>query len=340
MSSLIQALKNTAKRPLEWSAALAGPQARWRKPAEPALWVLMYHRILPADDPRAACEEPGMMVTPATFAAQLAQLQQLFTVVSLQQWVNDWQQGKPLPAKACAITFDDGWRDNYEFAFPLLKEANCPATIFLVADHIGTDKQFWPNRLASLLMKHPQSLQQQAWAWLRQLMPVLPAAIDTRDQMAAIINHCKSRTDQWLHQQLDHTEKQLGGTTSVPAMLDWQQVNEMQASGLIEFGSHTLSHQRLTDAVDPATLKAEIADSREQLTTRLQQPVQTFCYPNGDLCPAALAEVKANYQCAVTTRTGINRVGDFDPLQLQRIGVHEDISHTPVQFQARLANWR
>lgn len=339
MARLTEILKAAVKIPLQTAACIAGPQARWRKPEQPALWILMYHRILPASDPRHDWEEPGMIVTPDTFAEHLRQVKQLFTPVSLPQWVDDYQQGKALPAKACAITFDDGWRDNYEYAFPVLQQQQCPATIFLVADYIGSKRQFWPNRLAQLLLQHSATLQQPCWQWLRQISPSLPTQFDYREQLSAVINDCKRQTDQWLHQQLDQTEQQLtAGEEPASAMLDWQQIEEMQRSGLVSFGSHTLSHQRLTESLAKDQLHAEIINSQTTLQQQLQQSVNTFCYPNGDLCEEALDLVGSHYQAAVTTRRGINR----QPLslaRLHRIGVHEDISNTPRKFQARLSDW-
>src|SRR5690625_3668553 len=94
-------------------AVMAGADyfgAHRRKSSEPRLWVLMYHRILPLDDPRFALEEPGMIVQPDTFDMHLKEVQQHFDVVSLSEWVHANQNGDPVPKKACAITFDDGWR--------------------------------------------------------------------------------------------------------------------------------------------------------------------------------------------------------------------------------------
>src|SRR5690606_9889814 len=106
-------LKASLKNLAVSAAAQLGPQ-RWPGRG-PRLWVLMYHRILPLDDARARVEEPGMIVTPTTFAMHLRVLRRHFQFVQLADWLAAREQGQPLPARACAVTFDDGWRDNHEF---------------------------------------------------------------------------------------------------------------------------------------------------------------------------------------------------------------------------------
>ena len=99
--------------------------------------VLMYHRVL---DPAAGmtCSDPGMFVTRNSFAAQLALLSESFTLVTIDA-IGDWLAGRvAFERPPCALTFDDGWADNFSVGFPLLQQFGATATIFLVTGAMGS----------------------------------------------------------------------------------------------------------------------------------------------------------------------------------------------------------
>lgn len=102
--------------------------------------VLMYHYLStpPAD---ADIYRHDLSVPPERFAAHLDRLlAEGYTTVNLYQVIDALQRGIPLPDKPVVITFDDGYRDNYENAFPLLKERSMQATIFVVTDFIDEER--------------------------------------------------------------------------------------------------------------------------------------------------------------------------------------------------------
>jgi len=337
-------LKHVIKRSLQHVAAQFGAQNR--TPTEPQLLVLMYHRVLPAEDARAQVEEPGMRVTPETFRENLQLLAQQFEMVKLSEWVSRQAHGLPLPKKACAITFDDGWSDNYEFAFPILKNLQCPATIFLVADMIGTRDMFWPERLArtvsTIALNHPQQWSHPTLAWLRdsRLGYAFSHTPPTTEELAELINSAKQLDDEDIHGRLDAiaAELKLNVSPEQPSLLSWEHVIEMVNSGLVEAGSHTCRHIRLTNQTPQASLEHEVLASKKTIEKHIGQPVTTFCYPNGDFSDAARQLVQNNYTGAVTTQSGWNNA-HADRYLLQRIGIHEDIANDKTAFLARISGW-
>ncbi|MCH8533144.1 MAG: polysaccharide deacetylase family protein [Saccharospirillum sp.] len=329
---------NPIKQGLKWGYTQAAARlgAHRKHQAEPRLWVLMYHRILPKDDPRFALEEPGMLVTPATFSQHLEWVKQEFEVVDLQDWVRKAQQGEPLPNKACAITFDDGWRDNYEFALPLLREHQIPATLFAVADKIGSDFRFWPNIVSELVAARAPQLANHPY--FQEAASLAERGFD-REGIARVIAGLKQYSEVEIFAALEAIGWQQALAASEPPLMDWPQLLEMADSGWVTIGSHTCTHQRLDKGLDAAALAEEVEASRVKLEAWLQRPVPLFCFPNGDYDAAALGAVEKTYQAAVTTRKGINTAGQGNWHELLRIGLHEDGSGTKQRFLAKMAAW-
>lgn len=337
--SLKQSLKRSAQ-------ILAAGLGRHRWPTRLGeLLILTYHRILPPDDPRYAEEQPGMVVHPETFGMHLRIIQDHFEPVVLSDWLERAAARRPLPARACALTLDDGWRDNYEYAYPRLREAGFPATIFLVSDYVGTARSFWPERLARLVRSlassgsgHRADADGLVFAWLEELgvtAASLPAMMD-RERLDQVIVAAKRFSDAELDDRLDAAFAELGLPSQSRDILSWEQVREMHSSGLVELGSHTRGHIRLRPGLAPGQAIDQIQGSREAIESQLGAPVKLFCYPNGDLTEEAERLVRAHYDGACTTCPGWNRA-PTDPYRLRRIGLHQDMSADPTALLARVS---
>lgn len=341
----VPVLKRALKRPVRALLARWGRQSR--PSSQPSLLILMYHRVLPPEHPEMPIIQSGMVVHPQTFRMHLRVLKERFEVVHLDDWLQRLARAEPLPLKACAITFDDGWRDNYEHAFPLLQEAALPATIFLVSEKVGTPESFWPERLARILWNRGKGRAAAVWdsaefTWLKQLGVSYPFGEQPaeRAEIDAIIHQCKRFTDADLQERLRLMESRVGSSVDViaPDMLDWNQVRTMGASGLVHFGSHTRHHVRLSDSVDASLLLDEIRTSRMVIESHTQRVANVFCYPNGDYTPGVQRLVQDHYDAACTTQGGWNDV-TTDRYQLKRIGIHDDVAFDETSFLAKLSGW-
>lgn len=335
--SLTSTLKATVKPALVSLASHFGPHATTSK--APKLWILMYHRVLPQTDARFAQEEPGMLMQPETFAMHIQEIKKHFDLMSLTAWTEAKLNGGTLPAKACAITFDDGWLDNYEFAFPALQAEAAPATLFAVAGKIGTDFQFWPNIVAHLLLNGATAKLAKQAVFHDALSGTSTHRKPSADEIANIIRRLKNKTDEDIFNALNELSwRELCHTSMAPALMSWKQLKTMQQSGLVDIGSHTCNHRRLTNALSQAQLTHEIADSKQILQEKLNVPIDLFCFPNGDYNPAALALVQANYKAAVTTQRGINSA-QANLHELTRVALHDEVSKSRTLFRARLSGW-
>lgn len=313
---------------------------------DPQLWVLMYHRILPKDDIRYRLEEPGMIVTPDTFAMHLRELKSHFEVMDLAEWLALRASGQPLPRRACAITFDDGWYDNYEYALPIIQQEKVPATLFAVVEKIGTGFQFWPNLVSALLASKATPAMAKHPVFARALQQA-PAVADTgdrepidREYMAAVIHALKQTSDADIFAALAALEWQQHLAFDLPrGLMNWNELRTMANSGFIKVGSHTCNHKRLNADLPTADLLHEIVDSKTLLAQQLPDAVNIFCFPNGDYNNAALDAVSNTYTAAVTTKRGIVNGRSTPAHQLCRIGLHENVSHTARLLGARLSGW-
>lgn len=330
---------------MQWFSARFGPHTR--ASGKPRLLILMYHRILPRDDERFMYEEPGMVVTPATFDMHMDLVSNYFQPVHLADWADWCATGDELPDKACAITFDDGWSDNYDYAFPILQKRNIPATIFLVSEMVGKNEMFWPERLAQLLVilsrngdyysGHPTV------NWLKDILPT--HCYDWKRQpdpedISAAIGAAKLFADEEIHKQINHIliELNLELPQKKSSILDWQQISDMASTGLIDTASHTRTHIRLGPGNPIDVLESEIAGSKVDIEQKTGHSVSAFCYPNGDYSSQALEMVRKHYRCAVTTHSGWNTCSD-DMHLLRRIAIHEDIANDKTSFLARVSGW-
>ena len=276
----------------------------------------------------------------------LRALKQYFRPVKLQDWITARSNGSPLPDRAVAIAFDDGWRDNHTYAFEHLQAEQIPATIFLVSDYVGTEQTFWPERLMNTIIETSRRFDAAIWktdsfAWLYEMAPQYDFinTAPSRDALDDIVNLAKRYQDSDLHVRIDAMQESIGMTSSAqPDILDWDQVHEMTKSDLIDFGSHTRQHVRMSPALEGDRLEDQIVGSKKVIEDKTGRPVSLFCYPNGDITPQAEALVRQHYDGACTTAYGWN-LGQTDVYRIKRVGIHQDVAYDRTAFLARISGW-
>ncbi|MCI0563285.1 MAG: polysaccharide deacetylase family protein, partial [Nitrososphaera sp.] len=214
--------------------------------------ILMYHRVVSMKKMGRAVQA-GMVVEPDTLDLHLRYLRNNFEIIPLSDLTSirhidalDLRK-KPL----CVLTFDDGWYDFYEHAYPILKMHGAPATVFLPTDFIGTSRWFWTDRLGFLLDRMAQSGEGVKYA--SQSPDVLVSAVarmsgtyETRLERAIAL--LKLHRIERIEGVLSELSVVLGEdmTPASRAFLSWEEVREMSGSGLVSFGSHTAGHPLLT----------------------------------------------------------------------------------------------
>ena len=319
-------MRQTAIRRLRelraFSSAILGKNARARAQLNGERGaILMYHRILPEAEAKRLSVEPGMYVTPEHFEQHLSVLSKHFHVMPLAELITTLAAGKPLPQGACALTFDDGWRDNFCHAFPVLQQYQIPATIFLVVGRIGTQGAFWSDDVTRAVSRLPRN----ALFEIQERFQIQPASQEPH----AWVAHLKQLDPARRSEICGHLRRQVK-FPSERELLSWAEVEEMAKAG-IDFESHGMSHALLPE-LSLNEKEFELAESRRLLQERNLGRANLFAYPVGlwdETCDTLLSS--NGYQAAVTTQAGWV-VQQSHWLRIPRLAIHDDISASRLQF--------
>ena len=303
--------------------------------------ILGYHRVADvAQDPYQYCVSPG------NFAEQLEVLVRHTQVISLAELVDGIRAGQ-LPERAVALTFDDGYVDNYQHARPLLEAHQLPGTVFVVTGSFGC--QYWWDRLeAAFFTQAPLHSQlaltiagvEYEWSLTEQREGDARQSNDVRAQaLMSIYRKLLNADPEEREKALLEIESWAGvggwEKKRYPRAMTSEEVIELSADGLIEIGSHTASHLSLT-RLPPAEQRREITDSKSALENLLGRSVSSFSYPNGAVSKEAVSLVQqAGYQCACTSINDVVR-GDSHVFQLPRFWIPD---WDGVAFERWLWKW-
>ena len=287
--------------------------------------ILVYHRVGPKEDDWSL---PPLK--PHAFDVQLAYLTKNFEVVPLEYIANALKKRKPLPQKAVAITFDDGYQDNYLHAYPILKKYGVPATIFLTSGLIGTNKLFWWDKVRYIInhtslqdLEHPD-------------LDTYDLSSPSKRQKAAyvICEKLKMLPERQKRGFIDDlqllTKIEISDRIGERLLLNWSQVKEM-ADNRIDFGGHGVTHAILTNLpFDQA--KKEIICSKKEIEEKLGKPVSAFSYPNGNFNNQLNDFLrKSGFNCAVVVQEKL--VGSKTSVfELPRINAGEDFNKFKVML--------
>lgn len=312
LGSLLRSSVGLACRSCGW---LSAEETRTRG----RLTVLCYHRVLPRAVPTPL---PDLVVSPEAFRRHCETLGRSYRVLPLTEAVRRLQNGVAGGERLAAITFDDGYQDNYLYAAPILADTGLAATFFIIAGLVGSEQLPWYDRLGRAL---------DAAQHRHEVLGVLAehgiemAADGRRALGRECIRQCIARVKVLSPSARAALLAQLPAANAPPASEDrimtWAQLRQLATAGH-EIGSHSLSHDILTQLA-PDCLSEEVAGSRRILQDGLAAPIDAFCYPNGDVDDSVAAEVRAaGYSCAVTVEQGSNGPA-VDLFRLRRRFIHD-----------------
>lgn len=233
--------------------------------------ILMYHRL-------SATDEPGKIHVDQ-FRKQMRLIKRHFHPMNLTELLEAHEQGN-VPNHAVVVTFDDGYADFAEYAFPIMQEEGIPSTLFITTGFVNGDLWLWPDQLRYVIdntVSHKE-------VFIEGLNETINVHTDREKAWNAVADYCltipneqKESLISGLYEKLDVVRPDR--SPSQYRGLEWPQLRTMVNKGL-DIGSHSYSHPILTRLRSDALI-SELTSSRELIREKLGVDTQVFCYPNG-----------------------------------------------------------
>lgn len=288
--------------------------AQWQLRKAGSILVLNFHRVLNEAEFEATNSPAGMIVRTQTFADILAFLSSRYQFVDLR----DSRKPEELSLRL-AITFDDGWEDNYRNAAPLLDKIDAPVCIFICPGRMANASPYWPETVAGVwkLVVGDDG----GWQELQAILRVegVKTEYNSLDGLLASLKQLEP-------ERRDRVLSTLVARFPAPAQvhdrtMGWEEIRSLRNEGFC-FGSHTMHHEILT-TLSESQIDAELVTSRQQVAKETGEDIPLFSYPNGDWSPVARDRVAAaGYELAFANDSGVWS-NATDPLVIPRINLNE-----------------
>jgi peptidoglycan/xylan/chitin deacetylase (PgdA/CDA1 family) len=312
--------------PLAKSAALhlgAYAALRYLLPSR-QIAILRYHAICGTEG--HAYADPAICTSPAAFERHVQYLAANYSVLPLVHIAESLRTGRPLPTNCVAITFDDGYSDNFEAA-RVLHRYGLSGTFYITAGCMAGGEPFWPAEIRTLIRAMRDDVVRLSTYRGTTEIP-LRSELERQAAVKTLSRLFKSHPIA-VRERLREQLRAAAGVADVPChMLRWEQIAEMQRLGMT-IGAHTLTHPNLPRAGEADAWK-EIAGSKARLERELGTAVTMFSYPNGgaerymDSAVARLVE-KAGFAAATTSRNALAGA-DSDLYALERVQIREGLA--------------
>jgi len=293
-------------------------------PGRGSLLILNYHRV---GDPRSTPYDSALYsCSTEEFDWQLAWLKKRFPIVNLHEAL-DIVHGRSKPSRtSILLTFDDGYRDNFAEAFPVLRKHNLSATFFLPTFFVGSHSLPWWDEIAFMVKLAKGERLTLTYPENEEFDLTIPDRLTTVFQVLRSFKRAPVvETERFLRELETATGVKRPGEDAERCFLNWDEAREMQAAGMC-FGSHTHTHELLARLPYERQVE-ELRISRQILEAELDREIDTLSYPRGR--PSSFSEEtfaalrETNYKTAFSFYTGVNKPGSINPLDVLREAVEE-----------------
>lgn len=277
--------------------------------------VLTFHRVLFPG--RKNNFDTCPTVTVNNFELILNYVMRRYEIVSLQFLCENLNSSKRL----LAITFDDGWRDNYTNAYSILKKYEIPATIFMTTGKIGSVLPFWQQRLGFIfqdVIKGSHSPKK-----ITDIIGMAESTDINQELYFTII-------EKWKSFPMEKIENKIAGFSFADNIakdrlfLSVEEIQLMVNEGLVDFGSHTENHVILPNE-SLSKVKSELYESKKKLEDVIGKKIYMLSYPNGNVSRDIVQQAESiGYSIGCTTQVRCIG-GKVDKMMLPRIDTEWDM---------------
>lgn len=294
--------------------------------------ILLYHRIV--DENSKYLNKGAAVHHPIKdFSREIAYFKRHFQILSMDEVVNRMKSGKEFERPSIAITFDDGYLDNYTLAYPILKKHEVPATIYLTTGLVGTPDGIWTEQIGTAFLEtkkdqfHFSSVLGDETIPIRTEEEKKQASTKVSETLKLIPDDERRELIEKLFEKLEVSDK-VGRHVGKRMMLNWDEVQEMRKDGMT-IGSHSHTHPILSQ-MPIQKAKDEILNSKMVVEKNVPMRVKHFSFPNGreedfseelrDYC----REIGFESVCSVVY--GPYDASKKDPFSLKRVGAIHPVS--------------
>jgi peptidoglycan/xylan/chitin deacetylase (PgdA/CDA1 family) len=302
------------------------------------LVVLTYHRIAEPGIRSNHYYDPIISATPESFEQQMLLFGKHFTPISIAE-MRDLQALGVIASRTrkplLLVTFDDGYRDNFDVALPILQKLGIPATFFIATRFLDCPQLPWWDHIAYVL-KHTQTSQLLLKRSRNDLDPLrITVSRDVKNRLrtVAVAEIVKQFLNNGIEDELwflGELEAQAGVSVNSQKLgrdlfMNWEQLSKLASSGF-SVGSHGHHHLPL-GRLDAQIQLHELRHSKERLESVLGSEIHIVAYPFGWLGTFTIdtqqLAAKAGYQFAFSSIEGVNypESAHFMPFCLRRLNV-------------------
>jgi peptidoglycan/xylan/chitin deacetylase (PgdA/CDA1 family) len=294
--------------------------------------VLTYHRV--AHSAGSPLLYPGLFTDPSEFAKQMAFVTSRYRAISLEELLAVRRGEKELPLRSVLVTFDDGYRDFAEHAWPILQQHRIPAVLFIPTSFPGNPgRAFWWDRLYGALRSKGVAGTIDS--------PIGMLRFESEADRLNVYRRLRATVQSLPHEEamslVDEICEPLGAPPAQSEVLGWPDVRRLKSEG-VDLAPHSRTHP-LLDKVPVETARAEIVGSLEDLEREVGRGPRVFAYPGGgESRKVAHILGEEGFELAFTTTRGTNDVRTADWLRLRRINVGR-ASAVPLVRVQLLPRW-